>query len=124
MDHSVADKPQVVRSPDQQKIQQKRPQSFEIDESKLGPSLREWEWDYLRDPPKDVVKLLRSKGFLRSARMLFPHLHPRSHLIDRYIDDLSGNLSYLSPKAQVGLVYGGEKHSDRARGPTCLFSFS
>ena len=31
-------------------------------------------------------------------------------LIDRYVSDLSGKLSYLATSAQVGLVYNGVKH--------------
>ena len=96
--------------------QSKWPKSFEVDTSKLTP-VSFWEsYGYnIEDQNTDVGEIKSSAPLVALVSDQLPkHLSQVSirDLIDRYISDLSGHLSYFSEKAQVCLVYGGKKHSD------------
>ena len=115
IDSRRASASQVDKSQVQSPLIKTRPKSFEIDESKLGPSLREWEFDYLHDQSKDVGNISQNKQLITLSSDAIPSSLPQvsvRELIDRYLLDLSGNLSYFAPKSQVGLLHGGDKHSD------------
>jgi hypothetical protein len=110
------DKPQVT-----QPSPRKRPLSFEIDVSKLGPEFKEYGFPWLydvEDQSTNVDKFVTSNAPPIQAMSSLAHTEASlkvaatRDLIARYFSDLSGHLSYLAPSAQVGLVYKGVKYQE------------
>ena len=99
-------------------LKEKRPESFRVDESKLGPSYKQYgfDWVFLKEDQSKDVDTFVSKNAI-SLQAIPSGSIPGSNsrvstrdLIDRYVSDLSGKLSFLATSAQVGLVYNGVKH--------------
>jgi hypothetical protein len=102
-------------------FKERRPKSFEIDESKLSSNIfTEYGYDWMNFKT-NMSKDVGEPGQLKAASLqaISKDSIPGSSssvstrdLIDRYVRDLSGLLSYLAPSAQVGLVYNGVKHKE------------
>jgi hypothetical protein len=108
-------------------IPERRPKSFEIDVSKLEKGFFEHEYAF-RDkhsnveasnhtivkPTIDIVES-RAPALRALSSDAIPNSLPQVSvfkLIDHYISDLSGHLSYFAPSSQVGLLYDGKIHCD------------
>ena len=94
-----------------QETSEPKPLPFLIDESKLMPDSSypipgTLKWPAIIDTP--VSMLADAKDSFLSSQ----DLSAKCDLVDRYVSNLAGTLSYFAPAAQVGVEYEGIKHSE------------